>query len=185
MANLLKLSSFLLLAFLLISTDFKDYYLLLNEGKYIKLSLKGDKEVLKRCIVFESIKKPNENPHLERDETTKTSFFVYLVKKKRSQEISNFLQLHNDQLNISHFYKGLNYFIQGSYSKARDELEKYDESYLRYHKNLLIADCLYEQKGYSSREELIEAYQKALDASDSNIQAEIVKNRIKYIIYKK
>lgn len=151
----------------------------------MQLSQRGDKEVLKRSIVFSSIRKPNENPHLEKDEAIKTAFFVYLIKKKKHLQSTEFLKLHDPQLNIHHFYLGLDYFMKGQYSKAKEELEKYDEAYLKYHKKLLLADCLYEQKGYSSREELISAYQKVLDAATSDLQASVVKNRIKYIIYKK
>jgi hypothetical protein len=185
LTNLLKVFSFILFLLLLTSTDFKDYYLLINEGKYVKLSLKGDKEILKRSIVFSSIRKPSDNPHLEKNESTKTSFFVYLVKKKKYSRLANFLQQHNNQLNIHHFYVGLDYFMRGLYSKAEKELNQYNEDYLKYYKYLLLADCLYEQKGYSLKTELIEAYQKALDASSGKLQEEIVKNRVKYIAYKK
>ena len=185
MSNLFKLLFCFSFLLLFTSTDYKNYYYLLNEDKYAKLSNKGDKEILKRSIVFRSINKPSKSPHLEEDETTKTSFFVYLVKKRKYNQVNEFLELHNSELNIHHFYKGLNYFMNASYSKARQELLKYDQHNFEYYKLLLLSDCEYELKGFSSKDDIIKSYQNAFDASQTGLQKKIVKDRIKYIIYKK
>lgn len=157
----------------------------MDEEHYTKLALRGDKEVLKRCIVFKHIRKRSDNAYLEGDEDLKTSYFIYLLKTKKYAEADNFLRLHNKQLAIHHFYMGLNYFMQGQYSMASEELQQYNEAPYRYHKNLLIADCIYEQEGYASKDLLLTAYQEALDAADDEIGKEVAKNRIRYIVYKK
>lgn len=185
MRPILKLAISLLFLLFLTAADFKDYFLILDQKDYIKLANRGDKEILKRSIVFDELIKPSENSHLEANEKLKTEQFAFLLKKKKTDEVEAFINSHDSNLTIHHFYVGFSHFMKGEYEAASLALQKYEGENFIFHKYLLLGDCLYEQKGHLAVDELIVAYQKAMDASKNEIGKEIAKNRIKYIIYKK
>lgn len=185
MRFLLKSLCSLLIILTLTSGGFKDYFLILDTKQYSKLATKGDKEVLKRSIVFDELVKPSENPHLINDEKVKTQQFAYLLKKRKSVEIEEFLKQHDRSLPIHSFYEGFNYFMLGEYKLASQALEKYEGTSVTYYKYLLLGDCLYESKGHTAIDELIILYQKAMDNSLNSTEKEIVNNRIKFIVFRK
>ena len=145
---------------------------------------RGDKEILKRSIVFDELIQPYEGSHLDTNEVSKTQQFAFLLKKMKRKDIEEFMHQHDSSLSIHQFYVGFYHFMQAEYTLAEAAFQRYTGNNFLYHKYLLISDCRYELNTYGSPNELVLMYQKAMDISKSEIEREIVKNRIKYIIYK-
>ena len=183
MRPILKLAVSLFFLFFLTASNFKDYFIILDKYQYLKLAQRGDKEILKRSIVFDELIQPDENPHLNPNEIAKTQQFAFLLKKMKRKDIDLFLLQHDSSLVIHQFYIGFCHFMKGEYKLAEEALQQYRGNNFLYHKHLLIGDCRYELNTYNTTNELVLQYQKAMDIAKSDIEKEIVKNRVKYIIY--
>ena len=160
-------------------------YWIISQNDYNILVSKGRDVILRRYIVVPDIDKKYKNIFETKDEKELLAKFSFMLKKSKMHKMDNYIKWCDNSLNINNLIKGLYCFFEKQYVQAMAHFEMLENEDFKFLKLLMIADCKYElivdKKNFKA---IIEAYQIALDSTDSEQSKSIVNNRIKYVRYR-
>lgn len=144
-----------------------------------------DKDVvLKRYIVVPKIERRYKDILKIKDEDLILAKFSSMLINYDVNWMDKYIRNCDDSLEINYLIRGLYYFSQKHYYRAIPYLNKVNNKKYSFFKLLLIADCSYEllenKKTYNT---VLEAYQTAMDKTNTEEQKILINNRIKYIRY--
>ncbi len=168
--------------FLLYQQDFKDRYYIYDYEKYERIANRADRSVLKRSYAFKKVEQTEKEPYKLKDIEQKLYHLTYFLKKNKWNETKMFLSLHDSTLKVHQFYLGFKNFMYGKYEACLNNLKDCSIPAFSFYILLLKADCYYELN-YDDTE-ILDAYQRTIDAATDEIQKKIIRDRVKYLRYK-